>query len=134
MANININRNDNSFNKYRNVYLFIDDKKYNIKPKAKLNIELPLGTYEVYTKIDWYKSKKLNLKIKENKNYNLNIISNNFDKRKQTFLIIFNLITLYFCFIKSNVFYYLMPVSIIMISLSIYINFYKKEFIKISFE
>ena len=54
MANININRNDDSFNKYRIIYLFINDKKYNIKPKSKLNIELPVGNYEVFTKIDWY--------------------------------------------------------------------------------
>ena len=60
---LNIKRNDGFFDFFTNYYVYINNQKYSLAYKEELNIELPEGNYDVYSRYYWLTSQRRKLKL-----------------------------------------------------------------------
>lgn len=60
---LTVKRNDEFFDYIFNYYFFLDNKKYKLSHNQEINIDLPKGEYEIYSKYYWLKSKKEKISI-----------------------------------------------------------------------
>lgn len=62
---LKVKRNDEFFDYIFNYYFFLNGEKYKLSHNQEIEIDLPSGEYEVYSKYYWLKSKKKKISIKE---------------------------------------------------------------------
>ena len=55
---LTVKRNDGFFDYVFNYYFFLNGKKYKLGHSEEIEIDLPEGEYEVYSKYYWMRSKK----------------------------------------------------------------------------
>lgn len=60
---LTVKRNDEFFDYIFNYYFFLDNKKYKLSHNQEINIDIPKGEYEIYSKYYWLKSRKKKISI-----------------------------------------------------------------------
>lgn len=60
---LTVKRNDEFFDYFSKYYFFLNGRKYKLSHNQKIEIDLPAGEYEVYSRYYWLKSKKKKISI-----------------------------------------------------------------------
>ena len=72
MCKIIISRTSQRVNSLRYYDIYVDEQKFNIiSDGEKKALDIPPGNHQIYLKIDWCKSKKLNVTLTEGQELNL---------------------------------------------------------------
>jgi len=60
---LTVKRNDEFFDYIVNYYFFLNGEKYKLAHNQEIEIDLPAGEYEVYSRYYWLKSKKKKISV-----------------------------------------------------------------------
>lgn len=134
MPKLIIQRNSEWNNKAREIGIYSNGKKLGtIKDGMTKDFELEAGTHDIYAKIDWCRSPKLNLKIEEHNTRILKLSGFKYGKWLMPVMLSFialSILATYVLGMRWN--YFVFIPGIVLVYLGYFITFGRKRYLRLT--
>ncbi|MBZ9652240.1 hypothetical protein [Psychroflexus montanilacus] len=134
MPKLIIQRNSEWNNKAREIGIYSNSKKLGtIKDGMTKHFELEAGTHDIYAKIDWCRSPKLNLKIEEHNTRILKLSGFKYGKWLMPVMLSFialSILATYVLGMRWN--YFVFIPGIVLVYLGYFITFGRKRYLRLT--